>query len=253
MHPISIVAEPIFHIGSFAVTNTLFTSWIVVIILVIFSYIISVTVRNNTTKIPGKLQNAVEAALDKFLDFMTTIAGDRATAIKFLPICGTIFFFILISNWLGILPGVGSLGFYEVEESHKVFVPLLRSVNSDINTTLALAFIVVTFSHIVGFVVIGAKKHMAKFFRLTSPIDFGVGLLEIVSEVSRIISLSFRLFGNVFAGEVLLVIITFLVPYIVPLPFLALEIFVGFIQALIFATLAMMYFASASHAHETEH
>ena len=134
----------------------------------------------------------------------------------------------------------------------KVFIPFFRSVNSDINTTLALALIVVTFSHIVGFVVIGTKKHLSKFFRFTGPIDFGVGLLEIVSELSRVVSLSFRLFGNVFAGEVLLVIITFLVPYIVPLPFLALEIFVGFIQALIFATLAMMYFASATHAHEHE-
>lgn len=214
------------------------------------AFFISRSVKTNTSKVPGKLQNAAEAGLDAFLNFMTTIAGDRKTAIKFLPICGTIFFFILVSNWLGILPGVGSIGFHEIEEGHEVFVPLFRSVNSDINTTLALAFIVVTFSHIVGFVVIGTKKHLAKFFRLTGPVDFGVGLLEIISEVSRIISLSFRLFGNVFAGEVLLVIITFLVPYIVPLPFLALEIFVGFIQALIFATLAMMYFASATHAHE---
>jgi F-type H+-transporting ATPase subunit a len=253
MHPISIVAEPVFHIGSFAVTNTLLTSWVVVILLVIIAFFISRTIKGNKSKVPGKLQNATEGALDTFLNFMTNIAGDRATAIKFLPICGTIFFFILLSNWLGVLPGVGSLGFYHMEGGVREFVPFFRSVNSDINTTLALALIVVTLSHIIGFVVIGTKKHLGKFFRFTGFVDFGVGLLEIVSEVSRIVSLSFRLFGNVFAGEVLLVIITFLVPYIVPLPFLALEVFVGFIQALIFATLAMMYFASATHAHEAEH
>ena len=122
MHPISITAEPIFHIGSFAVTNTLFTSWIVVIILVILSFVISKVTTNNTTKVPGKLQNAAEAALDKFIDFMTQIAGDRKTAIKFLPICGTIFFFILFSNWLGILPGFGSIGFYHLEDGKQVLL-----------------------------------------------------------------------------------------------------------------------------------
>ncbi len=253
MHPISIIAEPLFHIGPLAVTNTLFTSWIVVIILVILSYFISRGVKANTGKVPGKLQNVAELALDKFLDFMINIAGDRKTALKFLPICGTLFFFILLCNWMGILPGVGSIGFYEIENGHEVFVPFFRSVNSDINSTLALALIVVTFSHIIGLTFIGLKEHLKKFFRFTGPIDFFIGILEIVSEFSRVISLSFRLFGNVFAGEVLLVIMTFLVPYIVPLPFLGLELFVGFIQALIFSTLAMMYFASATHAHEEGH
>jgi len=250
VHPISITAEPVFNIGSLTVTNALLTSWVVVILLVILAGIISAKIKNNKSKVPGKLQNAAESALDLFLDFMTNIAGNRETAIRFLPICGAIFFFILFSNWFGILPGVGSLGFYTTEAGKSVFTPLFRSVNSDINTTLALALVVVTLSHIIGFITIGVKNHISKFIRLTGPIDFGVGLLEIVSEASRIISLSFRLFGNIFAGEVLLTIITFLVPYFIPLPFLGLELFVGFIQALIFATLAMMYFASATHAHE---
>ena len=253
MHPISLTAETLFKIGPLPVTNTLFTSWIVVIILIILGAILARSIKKNVGKAPSKLQNATESAMDLFLDFMSNIAGDRATAIKFLPICGTIFFFILFSNWLGILPGVGSLGFYHLEEGRKVFVPFFRSVNSDINSTLALALVVVTLSHIVGFVVIGAKKHISKFIQLNSPINFAVGLLEIISELSRIVSLSFRLFGNVFAGEVLMVIITFLVPYIIPIPFLGLEIFVGFIQALIFATLAMMYLAAATHSHESEH
>jgi F-type H+-transporting ATPase subunit a len=249
MTPISITAETLFHIGALPVTNTLLTSWIVVILLIVLTAILTRSIKKNAGKAPGKIQNVTESALDLFIDFMGNIAGDRETALKFLPVCGTIFFFILFSNWLGVIPGVGSIGFYHLEAGQRVFVPFFRSVNADINSTLALALVVVTLSHIIGFAVIGFKKHISKFIQLNSPINFVVGLLEIISEFSKIISLSFRLFGNIFAGEVLMTIITFLVPYIIPLPFLGLEIFVGFIQALIFATLAMMYFSTATHAH----
>lgn len=246
---ISINAEPVFHIFGFPVTNTLLTSWLVLVLLILIALILSKHIKRDAGKVPGKFQNLLEFAIEKLIDFLEAVAGSRETVIRFLPVVGTIFLFILLSNWLGIIPGVGSVGFHEVEGGKQVFVPFFRSVNSDINMTLALALIVVTMSHVVGLVSIGLKGHVKKFIRLKGPIDFFTGLLEIVSEAGKIISLTFRLFGNVFAGEILLTIMAFLVPYVVPVPFLGLEIFVGFIQALIFAVLAMMFFAQATEAH----
>lgn len=121
--------------------------------------------------------------------------------------------------------------------------------------TLVLALVVVISTHIIGFKTIGAKHHLEKFFvnPFKKPIGFFVGVLELIGEVSRVISLTFRLFGNIFAGSVLMLIISHLVPYIIPLPFLGLELFVGFIQALVFAVLAMLFIASATHKHEEAH
>jgi F-type H+-transporting ATPase subunit a len=124
-----------------------------------------------------------------------------------------------------------------------------------VNLTLALALIVVIGSHIVGLRSIGAKDHAHKFFvnPLKHPIGFFVGFLEIIGELSRVVSLTFRLFGNIFAGSVLMLIISYLAPYIIPIPFLGLELFVGFIQALVFSVLAMMFMSSATKLHEAAH
>jgi len=268
---VSIAPEILFTIIGIPVTNTLLTSWVVMVFLIIISIIIS----RNIKEIPGKLQSITEVIITKLADFLETIAGSKEVVRKFFPVAATIFIFILCANWIGILPGVGSIGFTHVEEApihletegeilpeiteeeteepQESFVPLLRSVNSDLNMTLALALIIVTMSHIVGLVTIGVRDHIGKFFSFKSPIKFFVGLLEFVSEIAKIISFSFRLFGNVFAGEVLLVIIAFLVPYIAPIPFLGLEIFVGFIQALIFTVLTIMFLGAATTAHEESH
>ena len=236
MQEVSIVAEPVFHIGSFPVTNSLLTIWVVVILLCLAAILISRKIKKD----PGPAQNVAEWVLENLLDYLQNIAGGRKEAEKFFPIVATIFIMVLASNWIGILPGVGSIGIHEGEK----FIPLFRSVNSDLNMTLALALITVVWSHLYGLWIVGIKHHLGKFFNFHGPIDFFTGILEIVGEISKIISLSFRLFGNVFAGEVLLIIIGFLVPYIAPIPFLGLEIFVGFIQALIFATLAMLAFST---------
>src|SRR3989338_8149490 len=242
---VSIAPEILFTFLGIPVTNTLLTSWAVMVILIVVSIIIS----RNIKEIPGKLQNTVEVIITKLADFLETIAGSKETVRKFFPVAATIFIFILCANWIGILPGVGSIGFTHGVE----FTPLLRSVNSDLNMTLALALIIVTMSHIVGLVTIGVRDHIGKFFSFKSPIKFFVGLLEFISELAKIISFSFRLFGNVFAGEVLLVIIAFLVPYIAPIPFLGLEIFVGFIHSLIFTVLTIMFLGAATTAHEESH
>lgn len=249
MH-ISIKAQPLFHIGDFVVTNTLFTSWLVVLGLVVFSFLFSRTIK----KVPSRVQALVEIIFEKFLDFMEVFAGSKTLVRKFLPIVGTVFVFVLASNWAGTLPGVETIGIHSEDHGHEAFIPLLRTVNSDINSTLALALIVVIGSHIIGLFMIGPKHHASKFLvnPFKSPIGFFVGFLEIIGEFSRIVSLTFRLFGNIFAGSVLMLIISYLVPFILPIPFLGLELFVGFIQALVFSVLAMMFFASASHAHTEE-
>lgn len=240
MH-ISITPETIGHVLGLGITNTLLTAWVVVVLLIAIALLVSRRIKT----VPGMLQNLAEWIIEKLLDFMETVAGDRKTAERFLPFVATIFIFVLLSNWLGILPGVGSIGFFEHGVEGEVFVPLFRSVNSDLSMTLALALITVIGSHIIGFVSVGAKHHLGKFITLKSPIAFFVGALEIVSELSKVLSLSFRLFGNILAGEVLLVIIASLVPYVVPVPFLGLELFVGLIQALIFAVLAMVAMATS--------
>ncbi|HCB35506.1 MAG: ATP synthase F0 subunit A [Candidatus Taylorbacteria bacterium RIFCSPHIGHO2_02_49_25] len=245
MH-ISITPETLFHIGALPVTNTLLTAWLVMLFLIVGSLILFIRIKRS----PGNVQAAVEGGVEGLLGFFAGIAGSRETARRFFPIAATIFIFILFSNWAGILPGVGSIGFREAHEGKETFVPLFRSVYSDLNMTIALALVVVTLSHIFGFIMVGMREHVGKFISFKSPIAAFVGFLEIISEFGKIISLSFRLFGNIFAGEVLLTIIAFLIPYVVPVPFLGLELFVGFIQALVFAVLAMVAFSSFSVAHE---
>lgn len=246
MH-ISIVPETLFHIGPLAVTNTLLTSWLVVLVVALGAIIFSLSLK----RMPNRFQTAVEGVIDGLLGFFETIAGSRETARRFFPIVATIFIFVLLSNWAGIIPGVGSIGFAKIHEGEESFVPLFRSVYSDLNMTLALALIAVSLSHFFGIVTLGVKEHVGKFITFKSPVAAFTGILEIVSEIAKVISFSFRLFGNIFAGEVLLVITGFLVPYLAPVPFLGLELFVGFIQALIFATLAMVAFSSFTVSHRS--
>ena len=159
--------------------------------------------------------------------------------------------FILLSNWLGLIPGVGTFGMEAEHHGHHVFVPFLRAPASDLNTTLAFAIISVSITNIFGIAAIGFAKHIGKFVSFKSPIAFFVGILEGVAEIAKILSFSFRLFGNVFAGEVLLVVVASLIPYIAPLPFLGLEVFVGFIQALVFSMLTLIFIKVA--ITQTEH
>jgi F-type H+-transporting ATPase subunit a len=163
----------------------------------------------------------------------------------------TVFIFILTANWGGLVPGVGSL-LIEGGEGHQA-VPLLRAPGADLNFTLGLAIIAVLAVQFFGITMLGARRYSRRFFTLKNPIFTFVGILELSAELVKVISFSFRLFGNIFAGEVLLVIIGFLLPYFVPLPFLFLETFVGFIQAFIFSMLTLVFIALAVTDHEEEH
>lgn len=242
---ISLAAEPLFHIGTFPVTNTLIMAWVIVLFLGLFAFYVS---RKYSEK-PRDAQNVLEMIVEKLLDFMSDVLGSRAQAIKVFPLVATIFIFIAFSNWIEIVPGLGTIGLFETHEGHTVLVPFIRSTSADLNFTIALAVITVFSIQILGIMSIGFFKYVGKFINFHGPINFFVGILELIGEVSKIVSLSFRLFGNIFAGEVLLTVVLFLVPYIVPLPFLGLEIFVGFVQALVFSMLTLVFLKIATAKH----
>lgn len=249
MHDISLKAEELFHLGSFPITNALITSYLAFGILIIIAFVLN----RNLATVPGTIQTMGEFIIEGMLGLMDSVLGNRKASEKYLPLVATIFLFVLLSNWLGLMPGVGSIVYNVADHGEHHAVPLLRAPSSDLNFTLAIAIAAVLAVNLIGVTVLGFRGHMRKFFDFSNPIAFFVGILELVSEFAKIISFSFRLFGNVFAGEVLLVIIAFLVPYIAPLPFLFLEIFVGFIQAFVFAMLTLVFLGTALTAHGEEH
>ncbi len=247
---ISLAAEKIGHIGPLPITNSMLTSWIAVLILIL----IAILGTKKLSLVPKGLQNVIEFGIESLFNMANSVIGDLKQTKRFFPLVSTFFLFILFNNWLGIFPGIGTIGFHELHRGKEVFVPIFRSGNADLNTTLALAIIGVIAIQIFGILAIGAFKYTSKFINFKSPIMFFVGFLELISEFSRIISFSFRLFGNIFAGEVLLTVIAMLLPYIAPLPFYGLELFVGFIQALVFTMLMLVFIKMAitDHSEHTE-
>ena len=147
---ITLFAEPIFHLGSFTDTNALLTSWFVVAIIIV----LSIFLRVKTKTVPGKLQNVFELVIDNALDLCDQVTGDRSLSLKIFPIAISVFFFILINNWLGILP-LGGFGIVEKSTEGLSFVPFLRGGTADINTTLALAIMAVVGANVFGIFSIG--------------------------------------------------------------------------------------------------
>ena len=247
MH-ISLAAEKIIHAGPIEITNTMLVTWITMALLIFLAVLVS----RNIKQRPGKLQNFFEFIIDALLNLIETITIDRKKAISFLPIVATLFLFIITANWMGLLPGFETIGLWEIVDGHRVLVPLLRPPAADLNTTFALAVVAVVAVQIFGVMSLGIG-YFKKFFDFRGPIEFFVGILEIISEFARIISFAFRLFGNVFAGGVLLMVISFLIPVFAALPFYGLELFVGFVQALVFAMLTTVFLQMATLGHGEEH
>lgn len=243
---ISLAAEPLFHIGTFIVTNTLIMSLVLSCIIIIAAII----TKSRLKLIPKGFQNIIEYVLEAFLNLVDSVTHNRKQSEKFFPIVMTIFIFVILSNWIEIIPGLGTIGMNETHNGKTVLVPFIRSASADLNVTLAIALISVFSVQFLGIAAIGISKYAQKFFisPFRKPYFVGtfVGVLEIISEFAKIISFSFRLFGNIFAGEVLLIVMLNLVPYLVPLPFLFLEIFVGFVQALVFAMLTLVFLKMAT-------
>jgi F-type H+-transporting ATPase subunit a len=236
---ISLAAERVATLWGIPITNTLIAQWCVMVVLLI----IAVTVGRNPKLIPSKVQNFFEMIFDFILDYMEQILGTRALAIRFFPLVVTIFIFIALSNLFDFIPFFGSIVVHTSEGT----VPLLRPVNTDLNVTLALAIIAVLSIEASGIVIVGAAKYAGKFFTIRGKgigqraLNFTVGIIEFISELSRFISFSFRLFGNIFAGEVLLAVAAYFMPYVLPVPLMAFETFVGIIQAVVFAMLTLFF------------
>jgi F-type H+-transporting ATPase subunit a len=275
MPEVSIPAEPIFAVPlvGFEVTNTLLATWLSMLLLIVGSILVT----RHLEMVPAGVQNLVEWGLSVLLGLIEDIAGERGR--KFFPLVSTIFIFLLVSNWMGILPGFASVGL--IHEAHSgghetrgisvagvdVYIlegeevgeqgtgwtvfSFLRSAATDLNTPLALALISVVATQIVGVQAQGIK-YFKKFLSFDDVLGIVVGPLELVSEFAKIISFSFRLFGNIFAGEVLLAVLAFIIPYLVSIPFFGLELFVGLMQAFVFAVLTLVFMTMATMAHGPE-
>jgi F-type H+-transporting ATPase subunit a len=272
---ISISAEKIFDLGGFPVTNSIFTSLLVSTLLLLLALYLSPKLKFRR---PTGLQNLVEMIIEGFFNMTESITQNRQKTLTIFPIVMTSFIWIMLNNYFGLLPGVNTIGFYEgeappahevslikvvdasepvsslaaPETKSSVFVPLFRAATADLNTTLALAIFSIVSVQIIGVKYLGLS-YFTKFFNFKGPIDFFVGFLETVSEIVKIVSFAFRLFGNIFAGEVLMAVMSFLIPLLVPVPFIGLEIFVGAVQALVFALLSLVFMSMATQGHGAEH
>ncbi len=262
-HEVTLFAEPVSHIGSFTVTNALLTAWVVVGIIIL----LSIALRKKLSEVPGKFQTIFEVLVEEALGLFDQVTNNRVLSERIFPVAISAFVFILLNNWLGLLP-VGGFGILERGEHGLAFIPYLRGGTADINTTVALAIMAVIGANIFGAFSIGIWKTFNKYVNLkalgnifhdfrknptviiVAPITFFVGLIEIVGEFAKVASLSFRLFGNVFAGEVLLASMAAIMAYAIPIPFLFLEIIVGIIQALIFSILLVVYFTISASDHD---
>jgi F-type H+-transporting ATPase subunit a len=259
--------ETLWSLGPWHISNSLLTSWLAALFLVLLGW--RATRRMKETPAAGSLQNVLETILEALYNFSASFGGEHTLA--FFPVIGTFFLFILTANWLSLMPGMGSVGYWVSEAGHTHFIPLLRGPTTDLNTTLALAIFSVGACQVYSLRYLGLGHFLGRFFAIDKFIEFGrelimgrkpsislllagaldvfIGLLEIFEEATKVLSFSFRLFGNMFGGEVLLAVMAFLMPYLASLPFLMLEMFSGFIQAVIFATLSTAFFARASVSH----
>lgn len=240
---ISISAMPIFKLGSYEFTNSMLVSLLVTVVLSVLA------ISFNRQLKPKKKSNFflfIQTILESFYEFVQSITPQQAG--RFFPLIASIFLFVMLANWAGLLPGSETIGFMHTVQGVQEYVPFFRGGTADLNITLGLAIFAVFSIQFYGYKALGTR-YFKKFFNLSSPINFFVGFLEIISEFAKIMSFAFRLFGNIFAGEVLIAVIAFLLPIIAPLPFIGLEIFVGFIQALVFATLTLVFITIATSDH----
>ena len=273
--------QPLF--GEFYLTNTLVATLIADVILILMAIAVNRAVKSGSL-IPKGIPGAIEAILEVINNLTETTAGKWSKNI--FPFFATITLLLLIVNWMELIPGVDSIGRLEhsehgnpIEEvipgsgiwtvvstegdeasvEHEglyVLVPYVRVASTDLNFTVALALISVAMTQVFGLRALGAT-YLTKFINVGGifkrpvfgAIDFAVGLLELISEISKLLSFSFRLFGNIFAGSVLLFVIGTLIPVFVQSLFLGLEFFVGLIQALVFGMLTMVFMAQATQGH----
>ncbi len=259
---------------NFPVTNTLLCTWLVILglLILVFGFMRS---RRHRQIVPTGFQNFMEWAVESLQNLVESVSG-KEKGRKFFPLVATLFVFIFLGNLMDVFPGIDTIGtvngathatsfgfihFLFGSDSNKL-VAWFRPPTTDLNLTFAMAIVVVVLCQIIGFSMLGPGAHLGKYFKVkglfskgvSGPIEFFVGLIEVVTELSRILSFAFRLFGNIFAGGAVLAVFGLLTLGLANLVFIPLEIFVAFVQALVFAmlTLVFMEMASASHDHEHE-
>src|SRR3989338_2813405 len=252
---ISIKPEVIFTFYGLPVTNSMIASIVLTVLFLLFGIYFSGAVGRSKSK----LVFFVRFAIGKLYDLFKPVTKEKSR--ELFPLLASFFFFILLSNWLGLLPGVGSIVIRrEVPVSEEtidepesaatriVSTPIIRGATADLNTTIALGLFAFVAIQLLGFKYLG-WQYLKKFISVAIPIAFFTGILELISEFSKIVSFAFRLFCNIFVGEVLIAVIAFLIPVLSSFPFLMLEVFVGFIQALVFSMLTAVFISSATAEH----
>ncbi|OGO38637.1 MAG: ATP synthase F0 subunit A [Chloroflexi bacterium RBG_16_57_8] len=264
---VELPAETAFEIFGFPIANSVIATWFTILVL----GLLVILVTRRTRLVPRRWQMLVEFGLGALLGFCQRVAGEK-NGRRFFPVVATIFLFVFANAWLSLLPGFGSITIVN-PEGHEVH--LLRGANTDINTPLAIAlvsFVSVAFFGLSSLGIGWLKNYFnfGKFFGgfgqllrgnikgafggiFIGIIDIFIGLVELLSMFIRIVSFTFRLFGNMTAGEILLLMASFLVPFLFALPFYGLELLVGIIQALIFSGLTLVFMTLAVATHGAEH
>jgi F-type H+-transporting ATPase subunit a len=266
---IKLAPDVIFTIFGFPVTNTLLCTWISIAVLVIFFFFAT----RRLDLIPRGVQNLAEWAVEGLLNLAQGVAG-KEKGKKFFPLAATFFIFILVSNLLDVFPGVDTIGTIDTEMLDKLHIhatgpflfgpasnaviPWIRPATTDLNLTIAMALIAVITAQVFGFYTLGFGGHAGKYINIKSLlkfnfegfIEFFVGILEIISEIGRVLSLAFRLFGNIFAGSVVLAVFAFILPFVSNIIFIPFVLFVAFVQAFVFSLLTLIYLQVATTSHE---
>jgi len=262
---VELPAEPVLHMGHFAVTNTLIASWFTMIVLIV----LALTLTRKMQLIPGKRQAMAEAIVEGLLNFVESVAGKKHARRLFTGVA-TIFLYVISNAYLALLPFFGSIGIFEHDGK---FAPLFRAANTDVNVPLSIAIMSFIFVETWGMSALGVTHYLSEFINVRQMgqgfkellsgqvktavmnIVFGfinlfVGVLEIFSHLTRMLSFTFRLFGNMTAGEILILVSSFLIPAVFSIPFYGLELLIGLIQALIFSGLTLVFGTIAVSPHE---
>lgn len=236
---ISLAPEILFYIYNFPITNSLLWLFVLSFILIVVSFILS----RNLKIIPGKIQNLIEMLIGGAYDFTKSIIGEGKKADRVFPLVATMFFFVLIANLLVYIPGQAAINL--VKENGDL-VPIFRAIVADYGFVFMMTIVSILTVQIVAIIVSGPFTYLGRFINFKSPMKFFLGIIELVGELAKIISLSFRLFGNIFAGEVLGAVVLFLFPFFMPLPFLFLGLLTAVVQAFVFAVLTLVFISMAS-------
>jgi F-type H+-transporting ATPase subunit a len=262
---VELPSEPVAHIGHFAVTNSLIASWLTMIVLVGLSILLTYKMK----LVPGKRQAMAEAIVEGLLNFVESVAGKKHARMLF-PGVATIFIYVITNAYLALFPFFGSIGIIEHDGK---FAPLFRAANTDVNVPLSIAIMSFIFVESWGMRALGVSHYIGEFVNVRQMVQgfkelltgkigqavmniaFGfinlfVGVLEIFSHLIRMLSFTFRLFGNMTAGEILILVSCFLIPLVFTIPFYGLELLIGLIQALIFSGLTLVFGTIAVSPHE---